>query len=114
MAKLLNETKEGDTIILQPLRKQLLVASDSEELRTVAVERLDAGMKRLIIDLSSVTYLSSVALGTLVALHVSYGKQGGKVHLCGCGSQLQLLLDMTKAGTVLSVYENVSQALAAF
>lgn len=114
MSKWLEEAKEGDAVILRPLRKQLLVASDVEDLHAAAIERLEDGTRKLVINLSSASYLSSAALGTLVGLHVSYSRRGGRVHLCHCGSQLKLLLDITKANSVLSVYEDVSEALAAF
>ena len=71
MAQLLIETKPEDTITLEPLRKQLLVADDMEELRSRALELLDQGTKKLVVDFGNVSYVSSMALGGLVALHVS-------------------------------------------
>ncbi len=71
MAQLLNETKLEDTITLEPLRKQLLVVDDMEDFRSRVLELLAQGTKKLVLDFSNVSDVSSTALGGLVALHVS-------------------------------------------
>ena len=66
----------------------------------------------MLIDFSKVEYLSSQAIGLVVALRTKTSKApGGKLALCGIGPQLQQLLKITALDRVLSIYKSRREAV---
>ena len=68
-------------IILLDLRGRIILGRESETFRRKIRELIDAGYKRLILDLGGITYIDSVGLSILVASFASVRKQGGDLKL---------------------------------
>ena len=72
------------------------------------------GTSKIVIDLCSVDYIDSGGLGILIALHIAANTRGGDIKLVSPSERVQRVLGETKLNTVLSIYESVDDALAAF
>jgi anti-sigma B factor antagonist len=73
-----------------------------------------ASSKKVILDLSGVSYIDSGGLGTLVGVYSSARAAGADIKLTGIGQRLRDVLQITKLVTVFEVYESEQQAVAAF
>ena len=58
--------------------------------------------KRVILDLSGITQMDSMGLGSIVSLYVSARSSGGRLELVNLGPKIRLLFSMTN---LLSVFE---------
>ncbi len=66
-----------------------------------------------IVDLAEVPYLDSAALGSLLGLHVSCGKDGRKYALVNVSDRLKTMFTVCGVQDVLVVYDTPEQAEAA-
>ena len=67
----------------------------------------------LIIDLGQVPYLDSAALGSLLGVHVSCGKNNRKYGLVNVNDRLKTMFTVTGVADVLMTFPNVAEAEAA-
>ncbi len=70
------------------------------------VHVLIPGSKRIVLDLSDLTFLDSLGLGTLVRLYVSAKRAGSGVELINYGKQVRELLGLTH---LLSVFGDMCE-----
>jgi anti-sigma B factor antagonist len=106
--------KMVDGIILLDLRGRITLGHETEAFRRKIRELIDAGHRRLILDLGEITYIDSVGLGTLAASFASVRKEGGDLKLVHLPKGAHQLLQITRLSTVFEIYENLESALQAF
>lgn len=78
-----------------------LVAGVSDRLYT-AVSKLIPDCKRIVLDLTDLTHMDSMGLGTLVRLYVSAKSAGCCLELINLGKRIRQLLGMTNLLSVLT------------
>ena len=93
---------------------RIVLGEESTALREIVKSLLVAGKKRIVLDMSSVTYIDSAGLGILVAAHVSAQKQGASLHLSNLGNKFHDVLQLTRLLTVFNVYDTQSEAIKSF
>jgi anti-sigma B factor antagonist len=101
-------------IILLDVRGRITLGHETESFRSKIRQLLDAGQRRLIIDLGEITYIDSVGLGTLVASLTSVRKQGGELKLVHLPKGVHQLLQITRLVTIFEIHDNLESALQAF
>ncbi|MGA2607353.1 MAG: STAS domain-containing protein [Terriglobia bacterium] len=101
-------------IILLDMRGRITLGRETEAFRRKIRELIDAGYKRLILDLGEITYIDSVGLGTLVASLTSVRKQGGDLKLLRLPQGVHQLLQITRLVTVFEIHNSLESALQAF
>jgi anti-sigma B factor antagonist len=104
---------ENDIVVLE-LKGRFVGGDETDELKKVVAELHEKDNKRLIIDLSSVLYLNSTALGLLVSTHTHYAKEGGSVKLCAIDKSIENIFVITKLTMVFSIYETQLDAVASY
>ncbi len=78
-----------------------------------ALERLlDAGERRIVIDLSGLTFCDSIGLSTLILAHRSCVSGGGFLRLAGPNPFLLHLLEVVGISGTVGVYADVPTACA--
>lgn len=107
-------TLENGTIAVVEAKGSLVGGEETDELRRYVVDFLQQGIKKLIIDLSKVTYLNSTAIGVLVSAHTSYSRNKGHVKLCGINKNINNIFVITKLTLVLDVVDTREDAVKAF
>jgi len=78
------------------------------------LKKILTSSKRIVLDLSEVSYIDSGGLGTLVGVYSSARAAGADIKLAGLGQRVRDVLQITKLVTVFEVYDNEQKALAAF
>jgi anti-sigma B factor antagonist len=106
--------KMVDGVILINLRGRIILGEESQAFRRKIRELIDAGHKRLILDLGEITYFDSVGLSVLVASFTSVRKQGGDLKLVHLPKGVHQLLQITRLVTVFEIHDNLESALQAF
>jgi anti-sigma B factor antagonist len=109
--KMDTRTVEGVTIVSCMGR---IVFGDEAAALRAELKNILASSKRVILNLSEVTYIDSGGLGTLVGVYSSARSAGADIKLAGLGQRVRDVLQITKLVTVFEVYDNEQKALAAF
>src|SRR5213080_4169379 len=78
------------------------------------VRQMLSGSPRIVVNLNGVNYIDSGGLGILVGLSVSARNRGGELKLVSPSKRVNDLLQRTNLDTILRVYGNDEEAVAAF
>ena len=81
---------------------------------TVAADLINAGEKRIVVDLAPVNYVDSATIGCLMDLYRQAGAAGGSLKLSGVQKRVETMLAMTGAHNFLEVHPDEAAALASF
>ena len=73
-----------------------------------------AGGRRLIVDLSRVTYVDSGGIGSLVEMYLHLVRRGGQLKILRPSTAARRVLQITQLDTVLETFEEDEQAIRSF
>lgn len=73
-----------------------------------------AGERRILVDLSTVSYVDSATIGCLMDLYRQASAEGGALKLAGVQKRVETMLTMTGAQNFLEVHADQASALASF
>ena len=114
MAELnINERQAGDVTVLD-LSGKITIGEGSVALRTAIRRLLEEGKKRILLNLSGVSYVDSSGIGELVSSYTAINKEGGQLKLLNLTQKIQDLLTITKLLTVFDTYDSEAEALNSF
>jgi anti-sigma B factor antagonist len=91
-----------------------LGADGSERLGDKVRSLIQAGEKRVLLNLGGVAYIDSAGLGELVNAYTTVKKQGGALKLVGVTKKLKDLLVITKLATVFDSFDSEAAALESY
>jgi len=103
----------GSVALLEP-KGSMIGGDETDELRSSVTDLFEQGNRKLVIDLSKVTYLNSTAIGVLVQAHTSYSKNNGTVKLCGINKNINNIFVVSKLTMVFDVRETRDEAVSSF
>lgn len=106
------EVIEGD--ILTIVLKGDLDSISTPEFDRIIKEHLDAGQSRIIIDCRWLGYLSSLGIGSLVALQTRLRRKGGAVKLCAIQGPVMKIIRTVRLDKLLDLYGDLEFARQAF
>lgn len=75
---------------------------------------LELGIRKLIVDCTRMTRISSYGLGTLLSLHKRLATKGGDVKLASVSGVVGKVIHVTRLGEVFQIYSTVEDARQAF
>ena len=81
-----------------------------EELQTL----VDAGTRKLIVDCTRLSYISSYGVGILIRLHKKLAESGGEVKIASVDSPIIKVLRLLRLESIFEIYANVREAREAF
>ncbi len=118
----MSRESEGFQIETQPLQTGdgVLVAvrgeidfNRSPELHEALLELIQHKPRRLVLDLSGVSYIDSSGVGTLVDAQRRLSRAGGKVVLAGLQDRVRGVLEITGLDQFFTIAGSVQEALEA-
>jgi anti-sigma B factor antagonist len=95
-------------------RGSIIGGDETDELKAKAKDLVDQGNKKLILDLSNVTYLNSSGIGAVVSIHTMYTRNEGKIKVCGLGKGVKNVFVITSLTRVIDVEETRDEAIKNF
>jgi anti-sigma B factor antagonist len=110
--KLVQET-ETDLLILR-LGGQLMGGLDADALRSAILSSIEQGMRKVLIDLSEITWVNSTGLGVLITSHLAARGKGGSVKLIGVSKRIESILSVTRLNTVFEIFPTEEDARSSF
>jgi anti-sigma B factor antagonist len=102
-----------DDIVIVDCNGRIIFGEESADLRDT-VKMVISQSKRVILNLSGVTYIDSGGLGTLVALYTTARNNGGSIKLANLTQRVGDLLQVTKLVTIFDVHDSEEKALESY
>jgi anti-sigma B factor antagonist len=103
----------GDVTVLDLSGK--ITSTDSDgRLKEKVTGLVTEGHKKVVLNLSDVSFIDSSGLGETVACYTTAKGKGGEVKLVGATTRTKNLLVMTKLITVFDHHDKLDEAVAAF
>ena len=75
---------------------------------------IELGCRKLIVDCTRLTYISSYGLGVLVRLHKRLAAKGGDVKLSNVSGAVPRVLTLTRLNKIFEMYPTLDDARRAF
>jgi len=109
----IDERKVGDVMILD-LKGKMTLGDGDELLRSKINSMIQAGEKKLVLNLGDVPYIDSAGLGEVVRSYTTVSRQGGSLKLLNLTKRIQDLLSITKLLTVFDTFDSEAAAVSSF
>lgn len=103
---------EPDITVLS-LSGQLSLGNRLSEIEYDIKKRIQGGARKLLVDLTQLTYIDSAGLGTIAVLAGSVGRAGGKLAIAGAAGKVLEVMEVTNLNKVLCLCADVAAARAA-
>ena len=103
---------QGITIIYP--EGKITLGDGDQELGEAVRTILEQGGRRIVLNLSKVSYLDSSGVGELVGCYTSIKNKGGELRICGMNARIFNLITMTSLHSVFEVKETEEEALTGF
>jgi anti-anti-sigma factor len=106
----IGEEQLGGALVIAPVGRVDSVSSG--ELEKVVLSRIDAGARRLVLDLTGVEYISSAGLRVLLMAAKRLKEPPAALALCGIGPGVRTVLELAGFLPLFAVEPGREQALA--
>ncbi len=104
--------RSGDVSILDVSGR--ITLGDTVGLRDAVHRELEAGNKKILLNLADVTYMDSTGIGELTSAYSSVKNRGGDIKLVNLTKKVDGLMQITKLVTVFDISDNEAAAVASF
>jgi len=106
------ERKLNDVTVLD-LEGNLALEGNAQFRKHVA-GAIDAGARKLIVNMARVKYMDSSGLGELISCYTTLQRMSGRIKLLHLSDRLQHLLVITKLTSVFETFDSEPAAVASF
>jgi anti-sigma B factor antagonist len=93
---------------------QITLGEGTMGIRNTVREIVQSGGKKIVLNLSDVTYIDSSGVGELVSTYTTVANNGGQLALLNLTKKIRDLLAITKLLTVFEVFDSELAILARF
>jgi anti-anti-sigma factor len=107
-------TSHIDGVVLLQVKETRLTYPILADFATAATNLIGAGEKKILVDLTPVSYVDSATIGCLMDLFRQAQAAGGSLKLTGVQKRVETMLQMTGAHNFLEVHADQASALASF
>jgi anti-sigma B factor antagonist len=103
----------GDVTVIDASGR-ITLGEGSSAFRDKIKELVNAGNKKIVVNMAGVTYIDSSGIGELVSGFTTVTNQGGGLKLVNLGKRIQDLLQITKLYTVFETFDDEAAAIRSF
>jgi anti-sigma B factor antagonist len=112
MAVNVKEEKQNDIVICR-LDGEINI-NNSPDLRKAFEQIIKRNEKKVLADFSSVSYIDSSGLATLVEMFQRLKKIGGRLRFCGMDQKIKNIFEVTKLHKLFEIIDTKEEALKDF
>jgi anti-sigma B factor antagonist len=106
--------KISGNVAIVTLKGKLMGEPETDELRDKINSLVNEGMLNVVLDMKGVNWISSLGLGTLIAVLTSIRTKNGDIRIANITDNVESLLAITKVAKVFKTFESVDRAVASF
>src|SRR5271169_7242975 len=104
---------EPDIAVLE-MSGRITMGSDSQKIEWGLAELLKDNQKKVIFDLTEVTFLDSSGIGILMMCHAKLKKAGGSLRIAGARGMVEETLNLTSVNKIIRVSPTATEAAQGF
>lgn len=93
---------------------RIAMGSDSQRIEWGLAELLKENHRKVIFDLTEVTFLDSSGIGILMMCHAKLKKAGGALHIAGARGMVEETIEITSLNKIVSLYPTAAEAAQGF
>jgi anti-sigma B factor antagonist len=108
------ETRRVEDVAIVDVSGRITVGEGNVMLREVVRQLVEAGHKKIAMNLHDVGYVDSSGVGELVKAYTTVRNQGGQLKLVNPSKRVQDLLQMTKLSAVFTIEADEASAIQSF
>jgi anti-sigma B factor antagonist len=109
----LSNRQVGDVTVVDATGR-ITLGEGASTLRDSMRDLAAKGNKKLLLNLSEVSYIDSSGIGEMVSSYTTITNHGGQLKLLGLSKRVKDLLQITKLYTVFEVFEDEASAVRSF
>jgi anti-sigma B factor antagonist len=102
-----------DVVVLE-IAGRITIGRDSKHLEWAVDNLVREQQKKIIFDLSGVTYIDSTGIGIIMMSAGQVKQSGGEVRVAGAAGHVEQVLKMTNVHQVLGLHPTTAAAAASF
>jgi anti-sigma B factor antagonist len=107
-------TRESGDVTIITVRGRLDTSDGQDPLETAVNTAIENGKMNILMDLRSVSYISSTGIGSLIKAYRFVLKKKGKVKLLNPSQCVKNILSISKLDGVFEIFTNERDALTSF
>lgn len=108
------KSKEVKDVTIIELKGNVMGGPDASALNEELHKFIEAGKKKVVVDLGDVKFMNSSGLGMLIGALTTMRNAGGDLKIARASKKIESLLMVTKLITVFDHHEEINGAVAAF
>ena len=112
--KMRTTTRQVEDVAIVDVSGRITVGEGNIMLREVVRQLVEAGHKKIAMNLHDVGYVDSSGVGELVKAYTTVRNQGGQLKLVNPSKRVQDLLQMTKLSAVFTIEADEASAIQSF
>ncbi len=105
--------RRGEVSVITPVG-DIKIGAGAEALRDTVQQQLDAGVRKMVLNLGEVGFVDSTGLGEMIACLKRAAEAGGDLKLANRQKRVTDLFLLTRLETVFSSYGSVDDAVQAY
>ena len=106
----IEQTSIAPDIDVFAMSGRLTMGSDSQQVEWNLAKLINENHRKVIFDLSGVSFLDSSGIGILVMCHAKLKKAGGSLRLAGAQGMVRQIIEMTNVNKLVDLYATASDA----
>ena len=107
----LSGERAGDVLVLTPEGR--IDGSNSADFQSAVMERIDEGSESILLDFTSISYISSAGLRAVLILAKKLNQMKGKFALCSMQQSVRSVFEVSGFVKIIDVHPGREEALAA-
>ena len=107
-------TRENRGVTIIDAAGKLTLGDATGALRTTIRQLIDAGSRRIVLNMADLSYIDSSGLGELISAHTTVTVAGGEIKLLNLSRRVHELMSITKLLTVFESFDDETAAINSF
>ncbi len=107
-------TDQRDDVIVLTATVQEMDARNAQGAKEMFRELVENGSRKIVVDLSSLSFVDSSGLGALVSVLKTARAVNGEVRLCGLSPEVRSIFQLTRLFKVFDIHEDIDAAIDSF
>lgn len=106
--------RDSDGVAILDLSGRFTLGEGSALLRSTVKDLVDAGRKKILLNLADVSYIDSSGLAEMAGAFVTVSNLGGQLKLLNPQARLKDLLQVTRLFTLFATFSDEGEAVKSF
>ena len=107
-------TRQVGNVTVMDAAGRITLGEGASAFRDAIRDMATKGDKKILVNLSEVSYIDSSGIGEMVSSYTTVTNHGGQLKLLGLNKRVKDLLQITKLYTVFEVFDDEATAIRSF